>query len=105
MNVGDLEPPWVVDIVAEAGTDFGPVESWHFLAYRETGDGKVEAFYRDATATPGATPNVVAVEYAWQTGDTDASGLLHGVPVAVWPGGRPQSFPGATIEIQAPGPS
>ena len=102
MNVGDLEPDWVVDITAEAGTDFSLVDSWAFLAYRETVNGKVEAFVRPAVPTPGATPNVVAVAYSWQAGDTDAEGVLHGVPVATWPGDRLQSFPGATIEIQTP---
>lgn len=100
MNTGDLEPDWVVDITAAVGTDFTLVESWEFHAYRETPDGKVEAFTEaDATAEPGATANVVAVRHVWTAGQTDVAGVLHGVPIATWPGGKEQSFPGATLDI------
>jgi hypothetical protein len=99
MNTGDLEPDWVVDIVAAAGTDFSTVSSWRFDAYRETKDGKVGAFSAAATATPGASANIVAVKHIWAPGETDVAGVLHGVPVALWPGGREQSFPGATLEL------
>lgn len=100
MNTGDLEPKWIVDLTAETGTDFTTVETWRFDAYRETTNGKVEAF-SDASPdiTPGVTANVVAVAHAWVAGETDTAGVLHAVPVAVWPGGREQSFPGASIEI------
>lgn len=100
MNTGDLEPDWIVDITAAAGTDFSTVSSWKFHAYRETVNGKVAAF-TDATptATIGATNNVVALSHAWVAGQTVTKGVLHGVPIAVWPGGREQSFPGATLDI------
>lgn len=100
MNTGDLEPKWIVDITAEAGIDFTTVTSWKFHAYRETDNGKVAAFTEaGAAATPGATNNVVAVSHAWVSGETATPGVLHGVPIAIWPGGREQSFPGATLEI------
>jgi hypothetical protein len=104
VNTGDLEPDWVVDITAESGTDFSAVQSWRFWAYRETTDGKVEVF--DDTSpghTAGATPNVVALSHAWDSGETATAGVLHAVPIAVWPGGREQSFPGASIVIQTDG--
>lgn len=100
MNTGDLEPDWIVDITAETGTDFGTVQSWRFDAYRETTNGKVEVFSdADPTPTPGLSANVVSVAHHWVAGETDTPGVLHAVPVAVWPGGREQSFPGASIEI------
>lgn len=102
MNTGDLKPDWTIDITAAAGTDFSAVSSWKFKAYRETENGKVLAF-SDTTPghTLGATNNIVAVSHAWAAGETDAEGVLHGVPIAVWPGGKEQSFPGATLEISA----
>lgn len=105
MNTGDLEPRWVVDIAAaDEQPDFTAVESWKFKAYRETVDGKVLAFTdTDPSAVPGAQPWIVAVGHAWEAGQTDVEGVLHGVPVAVWPGGREQSFPGASIEINTDG--
>jgi hypothetical protein len=100
VNTGDLEPDWIVDITASSGTDFSLVESWKFHAYRETTEGKVEAFTEaGAAAEPGVTANVVSVRHVWVAGETDVPGVLHGVPIAVWPDGREQSFPGATLEI------
>lgn len=96
MNTGDLEPKWVVDIVAGTDTDFGTVESWKFRAYRETTDGKVAAFTdTNPSVVPGAQAWSIAIGHAWAAGQTDVPGVLHGVPVATWPGGREQSFPGA----------
>jgi len=103
MNTGDLEPDWIVDITADTATDFTTVSSWRFDAYRETTDGKVTAFSDSApTVTPGANPWQVSVAHNWVTGETDDAGVLHGVPVALWPGGHEQSFPGATLELQTP---
>ena len=101
MNTGDLEPRWVVDITADATTDFSTAD-WAFKAYRETKDGKVLAFTdADPSAVAGAHPWIVAVGHAWVAGETNVAGVLHGVPVATWPGGREQSFPGATIKIES----
>lgn len=102
MNTGDLEPDWVVDIAADPATDFSGVISWRFDAYRETGDGKVQAFTASCTPTAGANAWQVSVAHEWAPGETDVAGVLHGVPVATWPGGREQSFPGATIQINEP---
>jgi len=102
MNTGDLEPTWWVDIVADPDTDFTAVVSWRFDAYRETGDGKVQEFTGAAVVEAGAQPWLVGVGHVWTSGQTDVPGVLHGVPVAVWPGGREQSFPGALIEINEP---
>lgn len=100
MNTGDLEPDWMVDLTAAVGADFTTVTGWKFHAYRETKDGKVAAFTdTNPVVEPGVTANLVAVGHAWVDGETDVSGVLHGVPIAVWPGGREQSFPGATLEI------
>lgn len=101
MNVGDLEPPWVVDITAaDTATDFTAVSSWVFAAYTETGNGKVLAFTDpDPEVTPGAQPFRVTLTHAWVQGETGAAGVLHAVPVAIWPNGRRQSFPGASLEI------
>lgn len=104
MNTGDLEPDWTVDIVAADTTvDFTAVQSWKFTAYRETVNGKVDAFPDDTapTVTPGANGYRVSVAHAWETGETDTAGILHAVPIATWPGGREQSFPGASLEIVA----
>ena len=102
MNTGDLEPDWIVDITADDDTNF-TTATWRFDAYRETADGKVTAF-SDTTplVTPGASVWEVSVAHEWETGETATEGVLHAVPVAVWPGGREQSFPGATIEIHNP---
>jgi hypothetical protein len=102
MNTGDLEPPWIVDITADDETDF-TTATWRFEAYRETTDGK-ETVITDTTpdVTPGANVWSVAVAHAWVSGETATAGVLHAVPIAVWPGGREQSFPGATIELQTP---
>lgn len=103
MNTGDLEPDWTVDITADAGTDFTTAIGWRFDAYRETVDGLVLAFTDAAPSpVPGAAVYQVAVSHHWQTGETDTAGVLHGVPVAIWPGNREQSFPGATLEIHSP---
>lgn len=102
MNTGDLEPDWIVDIAAAIGTDFTVVTGWRFDAYRETTNGKVLAFSdTDPDVLPGAAVYQVTVAHSWVTGETAAAGVLHGVPVATWPGGREQSFPGATLEIQS----
>jgi len=105
MNTGDLEPDWMVDIsAAEERPDFTTVTGWRFKAYRETTDGKVPVF-TDTTpiVEPGAQVWLVAVGHEWVDGETDVAGVLHGVPVAVWPGGREQSFPGASIVIGTDG--
>lgn len=103
MNTGDLEPDWIVDITADTATDFTTATGWRFDAYRETTEGKAPAFTDTAPGvTPGANAWQVAIAHAWVAGETATAGVLHGVPVAVWPGGKEQSFPGATLEIQAP---
>lgn len=102
MNTGDLKPDWIVDITAAAGIDFSVVTSWKFKAYRETENGRVLAFTDTAPGhVAGATNNIVAVTHVWAAGETDTEGVLHGVPIAVWPGTKEQSFPGATLEITA----
>ena len=102
MNVGDLEPDWIVDITADPATNFTPA-TWRFDAYRATTDGLVLAFTDSAPDhTLGATTNVISIGHNWVAGQTATAGVLHGVPVATWAGGREQSFPGATIEITAP---
>lgn len=104
MNIGDLEPKWTVDITDPTGTaDFTTVASWRFDAYRETTNGPVSVFSNaNPTVTPGATNAAVSVAHAWVAGQTDTEGVLHALPVATWPGGREQSFPGARIVIEAP---
>lgn len=104
MNTGDLEPDWTVDITDPTGTaDFTTVTSWRFDAYRETTDGQVTVFTDTGpNVTPGATAAEVSVAHEWEAGQTDTEGVLHAVPVATWPGGREQSFPGARIVIEAP---
>lgn len=104
MNIGDREPVWTVDITSQdPSVDFTAAQSWRFEAYRETVDGKVSAFTdTDPLVTPGAQSYVVSVAHRWAAGETDTAGVLHAVPVAVWPGGLEQSFPGASIEIVTP---
>lgn len=104
MNIGDLEPDWTVDISDPTHTaDFTTVSSWRFEAYRETVDGQVTAFTDTGPdVLPGANAWEVAVSHAWAPGETDTAGVLHALPVAVWPGGREQSFPGARIVLQTP---
>lgn len=101
MNVGDLEPDWVVDITAaDTSVDFTTVESWVFSAHRVTGDGKELVFAdENPDVTPGAQAYRVTLAHAWVQGETDTKGTLHAVPVAIWPSGRRQSFPGASVVL------
>jgi len=105
MNTGDLEPAWIVDITdVDKAADFTTVQSWRFWCYRETTDGKVEVFEDTSPdPTPGTNPWDVSIAHVWVAGETDAPGVLHAVPIAVWPGGREQSFPGATLTIESDG--
>jgi hypothetical protein len=101
MNTGDLEPDWMVGITdPDQVADFTTVEDWSFKAYRETGAGRVLVFEdTDPIVVPGADPWAVTVGHHWAAGETDIEGELWGVPVAVWPGGRPQAFTGATLKL------
>jgi hypothetical protein len=104
MNTGDREPAWTVDITdTDQLANFATVDSWRFDAYRETTNGKVNVFSdTGAGHVMGANPWQVSVSHTWAAGETDTAGVLHGVPVATWPGGLEQSFPGATLEIHTP---
>lgn len=93
MKTGDLEPPWIVDVSdAEAGGDLNDVVSWKFVA--SLNDTVV---FTDTAPTftidPGSTA-AGSIKHVWVAGETDNPGLLRGEIIAVWPGGREQTFPG-----------
>lgn len=102
MKTGDLEPPWIVDISdALAGGDLSTMESWRFVA--SLNDTVV---FTDPDPTFTIDPDDSSkgtVQHAWADGETDNPGQLRAEIVGVWPGGRPQRFPGlgqATITIE-----
>lgn len=99
MKAGDLNPPWVIDFSdADAAANLAGVTSWRFDVHRETREtGMTLAFSKTVTGsvviTGGAGPAGV-LTYAWAAPETAVPGVLHGRLVAVWPGGKEQSFPG-----------
>lgn len=102
MKTGDLEPPWIVDVSdAGAQADLNTVASWRFVA---TLNG-VTVFTDtspDVTVDPTHTYKA-AVSHDWVLGETANDGVLRADLVAVWPGGREQTFPGeghATLRLE-----
>ncbi|MEV6413831.1 hypothetical protein [Kribbella sp. NPDC051718] len=102
MKTGDLEPPWIVDISdAGAQADLNTVQDWRFVAslnnvvvFTDTDPDVVV----DTTHTYKA-----AITHSWVSGETANDGTLRAEVVAVWPGGREQTFPGeghATLRIE-----
>lgn len=102
MKTGDLEPSWLIDIASgDTATDFADVLSWRITAVRDTTNGPVTVF-TDTTPNviPGAVAYQVTLEHDWADGETDVAGTLLADPVAVWPGGREQTFPTAYQRIE-----
>lgn len=103
MKTGDLEPPWIIDI-SDTGTrgDLNAVSSWRFVAKL---NGVVVFTDTDPDITVDPTTSYsAAVAHTWVDGQTDAPGTLRAEVVAVWPGGREQTFPGeghAIMKLEA----
>lgn len=101
MKTGDLEPPWRIAISdGDETADLSDVVSWRFVAAL----GETVVFTDTApVVTIGANPWQATVKHSWVDGETDAAGRMCAEIVAVWPGGREQTFPSmdrAHIDIQ-----
>jgi len=93
MKTGDLEPPWRVAISdSDETANLTGVSSWRFVARRGT---TVVFTDTSPTVTVGANVWTATVKHTWVLGETTTAGLLEAEIVAVWPGGREQTFPSA----------
>lgn len=86
---GDLEPPLEIDVSGSSG-DLSGVTAWHVIGSR----GGV-AVFEDTAAdfTPGTDPQSGTVKHTWAAGETDDLGGMDVEVKAIWPTGRPQTFP------------
>lgn len=96
MKRGDLEPDLVLTATDAANVaDLSGVMSWRVL-------GK----FRGQLVVDGPPDAVVVstdkhsatLTRAWQTGETAFVGEMHIEVEAMWPGGRPQTFPAEDYE-------
>jgi hypothetical protein len=93
MKTGDLEPPWRIAIGdSDHDADLTGVESWRFVA----SIGPAIIFTdEDPAITVGDDVWTATLEHVWVDGETDTRGTAKAEIVAVWPGGREQTFPSA----------
>lgn len=88
---GDLEPSISV-VLDDAGT---PVDLTVATAVRFLMTDAAGAVIVDRAMTKGnQTTDPGLVTMAWQAADTDAAGVFSGEVEVMWPGNRPQTFPG-----------
>lgn len=102
MKTGDLEPKWIIDVSDDGvQADLNGVSSWRFVGWL---NGVV--VFTDNSPADTVDPIVTyraALSHTWVAGETDDPGTMRGEVIAVWPGGREQTFPGrgqAVIEIE-----
>lgn len=88
---GDLEPSISV-VLDDAGTpvDLTVATAVRFLMTDATGTVIVDRAMTKGNQT--TDPGLVTM--AWQSADTDTAGLHFGEVEVMWPGNRPQTFPG-----------
>ena len=95
---GDLEPALVLIVEDAAGTaNLNAVDSWRVLGSRR-GVLVVNGAPDTIVVDPG-NPARATLTRAWQVGETDDLGDMRVEVEAMWPGGRPQTFPPADYEI------
>lgn len=95
-KVGDLEPPFVLDITAETGVDFTAATSWRMIARRRSVPGVL--LFTDTAPSPVVDPvnkNKVTLTHAWVSGETALPDVLQIEAEVAWPGGKKQTFPKA----------
>jgi hypothetical protein len=85
---GDLEPPLEIDVSGSSG-DLSGVETWRVIGSR---NGTL-VFDEQGTFTPGANAQSGVVTHTWSAPQTDELGSMDVEARAIWPGGRPQTFP------------
>jgi hypothetical protein len=85
---GDLEPPLLLEVSGASG-DLNGVESWLVIGSR---NGE-PVFEEEGDFTPGANPQSGVVKHTWSPGETDDIGSMDVETRAIWPTGRPQTFP------------
>jgi len=92
MKQGDLEPGLVLDITGP-GADLNDVVSWRVIGRLR---GQSTLLFDDTSPDVEVDPTdetVAVITHTWVDGETDALGLLLIEVEAIWPGGRPQTFP------------
>lgn len=84
----DLEPPLVIDVGGATG-DFAGVQSWKVIGKR----GSVVVFTDTDPEVEIVSPTAAVVTHRWATGETATAGTIQIEVEALWPSGRPQTFP------------
>lgn len=88
MKTGDLEPPLQMSLSGVSG-DLNAVEGWRIVG-RQGG----EILFTDEDPTASIQSATLAiVSHSWGVGETDVPGPIEVEVVAIWPGGREQTFP------------
>ena len=88
MKSGDLEPSLQIACSGASG-DFNAVESWRVVG-RQAG----EILFTDEDPDVDVqTPGLAVISHRWEAGETDVLGPIEIEAVAVWIGGREQTFP------------
>jgi hypothetical protein len=93
MTAHDLEPDLVLTVADSAGVaDLNQVVSWRVLG---TMLGTLVVDAVPDSVVVAADGHSAVLTYNWRAGDTALPGSMSVCAEAVWPGGRPQTFPAA----------
>ncbi|WP_125673614.1 hypothetical protein [Amycolatopsis sp. WAC 04182] len=92
MKRGDLEPDLVITVEDASGVaNLNQVTSWRVIG-KQHGAVVVDGAPTSVTVDPG-NESKATLARAWETGETADVGDMQIEVEAMWPGGRPQTFP------------
>lgn len=99
---GDLKPDlvyyaWDAEPDPTKRADLSLVASWRLIGYM--GASLVFNDTSPAKSAPDADGRV-ALTHAWTAGETATVGRITVEAEAMWPGGKPQTFPAVTIDVK-----
>lgn len=94
MKQGDLEPNLIIDITGPGG-DLNDVVSWRIIGKMRGAETPLFSDILDpgAVVVDPEDPTKAAVTRPWIEGDTATVGVLLLEVEAIWPSGKPQTFP------------
>lgn len=98
---GDLKPDLIYTAYdGDHLTDLTDVVSWRLIAVSET--ASIFDDVAPIVTVPDVTqPWLVTLTHLWQVGETAAVRKVKVEAEAMWPGGKPQTFPPIIVTIRA----